>query len=214
MFKAFKAVLVGGAAAATVLVATPSAWATPAPISYHSTSCPNSLTYNEDDGCVVYLQQMLNTLGFGLSVDGQFGANTLSAVKWTQTKAHLQDSSVGVDGQVGPVTKGWIDKFYAQSSRQPGPSNACSIVLNPSPTSGAGGASATIAQINNSATCTGWLERYSNGSWSQVSGQHTIGGPGQWVTTYVYADTSTELARACVHYVGSGVSGTTCTIGF
>ncbi|TDT97542.1 putative peptidoglycan binding protein [Streptomyces sp. 846.5] len=209
-----KAVVIGCAAAAAVLVTAPSASATPAPINYHSSSCPTSLTDGEDDGCVVFLQQTLNTLGFGLSVDGQFGGNTLAAVKWAQTKAHLQDSSVGVDGQVGPVTKAWLDKFYEQTSLQPGPSNACSISLNPSP--GSSAASATIAQINNSASCTGWLERSDNGgaSWYQVSGQHTIGGPGQWVTTYDYSDSSTQLAKACVHYVGSGQNGTTCTIGF
>ena len=209
-----KAIAVGSAAAVTLLVAAPSASATPAAIDYHSSSCPSSLTDGEDDGCVVYLQQMLNTLGFGLSVDGQFGGNTLSAVRWVQTKAHLQNGSVGIDGQVGPVTKGWIDKFYDQTALQPGPSNACGISLNPSP--GSGTASGTISQINDSATCTGWLERSDNGgaSWIQVSGQHAIGGPGQWVTTYAYSDGSTQLARTCVHYVGSGANGTTCTIGF
>ena len=209
-----QALAVAGTTAALLLTATATASAAPAPIDYHSGSCPTSLTYNEDDGCVVYLQQLLNTLGFGLSVDGQFGANTEAAVKWVQTKAHLQDSSVGVDGQVGPVTKGWIDDFYEGTAEEPGPSNACAISLNAFPNTG--GASANIAQINDAATCTGWLERSDDGgqSWTQVSGQHTIGGPGQSVTTYVYSDDASQLARVCVHYVGSGQNGTACTIPF
>src|ERR1044072_2186618 len=177
-----KAFTVAGTTAALLLASSATAFAAPAPIDYHSSSCPTSLTYGEDDGCVVYLQEMLNTLGFGLSVDGQFGANTESAVKWVQTKAHLQDGSVSVDGQAGPVTKGWIDTFYHGTALQPGPYNACSISLNAFPDTG--GASANIAQINDSATCTGWLERSDNGgaSWIQVSSQHTIAGPGQYVT--------------------------------
>jgi hypothetical protein len=71
---------------ATIAFAAPAS-ATPTEIQFQSSSCPTSLTYGEDDGCVAYLQDMLNTFGFGLSVDGQFGSNALAAVKWIQTKA-------------------------------------------------------------------------------------------------------------------------------
>ena len=209
-----RALAIAGTTTALLLTGAATASATPAPIDYHSSSCPTSLTYNEDDGCVVYLQQMRNTLGFGLSVDGQFGANTESAVKWVQTKAHLQDGSVSVDGQAGPVTKGWIDKFYEGTAIEPGPSNACAISLNAFPNSGT--ASANIAQINDSATCTGWLQRSDDGgkSWIQESSQHTIAGPGQYVTTYAYSDDADQIAQVCVHYVGSGENATTCTTPF
>lgn len=215
-FRLAAVVSAGAVVAAGIAFAAPAS-ATPAPINYSSSSCPTSLTYGEDDGCVVYLQQVLNELGFGLSVDGQFGSNTLAAVKWTQTKAHLQNSSVSVDGQVGPVTKSWINTFIDGISKQPGPSNACGISLNIYPDYAAddGGASATIAQINNSATCTGWLQRSVNGGgFTIVSDQHTIGGPGQYVTTDIYSDNPTQLTEACVHYSGAGGTGTTCTVAF
>lgn len=213
------AALLGAAAVlvASVAFATPAS-ATPTEIDYWSSSCPTSLTYGENDGCVAYLQDLLNTFGFGLSVDGQFGSHTLSAVEWVQTKAHLHNSSVSVDGQVGPVTKTWIDNFYHNTSYQTGPSTACAIDLatNPNYAPYNGSASATVAQSNDAATCTGWLERSDNGgaSWYAVSGRHTPGGPGQWASTGLYSDDPTQLTRACVYYVGSGTSGTDCTIGF
>lgn len=74
--------------------------AAPSPISITSSSCPTDLTFGELDGCVTQLQQLLNSHGAGLVVDGDFGGNTLTAVKNYQSSKGLTP-----DGIVGPNTK-------------------------------------------------------------------------------------------------------------
>ena len=99
------AVLVSG-------LATP-AMAAPAPVDLNSSSCPANMVSGEDDGCVVELQTLLNTHGFGLGVDGDFGANTVAAVRTFQS-----ETGIGVDGQVGPQTKAAL---YVSSGSVPDP---------------------------------------------------------------------------------------------
>jgi peptidoglycan hydrolase-like protein with peptidoglycan-binding domain len=72
----------------------------PAPISITSSSCPTDIQSGEHDGCVTELQQLLNAHGAGLTVDGDFGAATLAAVKDYQSVHGLS-----ADGIVGPGTK-------------------------------------------------------------------------------------------------------------
>ena len=81
-----------GPAAATTQV--------PYRINLTSPSCPADVVQGEDDGCVTELQTLLNGRGAGLTVDGDFGPATLTAVKAFQTSAALT-----VDGEVGPATK-------------------------------------------------------------------------------------------------------------
>ncbi|TDT97539.1 peptidoglycan hydrolase-like protein with peptidoglycan-binding domain [Streptomyces sp. 846.5] len=99
------AVLVSGLASPAI--------AAPAPIDLNSSSCPANMVSGEDDGCVVELQTLLNTHGFGLGVDGDFGANTVAAVRTFQS-----ETGIGVDGQVGPKTKA---RLYISSSSVPDP---------------------------------------------------------------------------------------------
>ncbi|WP_052441058.1 C40 family peptidase [Streptacidiphilus anmyonensis] len=104
---ALGATLVGGL--------TVPAFATPGPLDLNSSSCPTNMTENENDGCVTELQTLLNTHGFHLSVDGDFGANTVAAVRTFQS-----ETGIAVDGQVGPQTKG---ELYVSSTSVPDPIN-------------------------------------------------------------------------------------------
>jgi len=88
-----------------VFAAAGAASAAPAPISLTSSSCPTNITEGEDDGCVTELQTLLNRNGANLTVDGDFGAGTLTAVKNYQS-AH----SLSADGIVGPLTKAALDQ--------------------------------------------------------------------------------------------------------
>lgn len=83
-----KAALAGGSGSA------------PSPIALTSSACPTDITEGEKDGCVTELQELLNTHGAGLSVDGNFGGDTLVAVKNYQGSHGLSQ-----DGIVGPDTK-------------------------------------------------------------------------------------------------------------
>ena len=78
--------------------------ASPAPVALTSSSCPTDISEGELDGCVTKLQQLLNGDGASLSVDGDFGANTLAAVESFQSS-----HSLAVDGVVGPNTKAALD---------------------------------------------------------------------------------------------------------
>ncbi|WP_160311550.1 C40 family peptidase [Streptacidiphilus melanogenes] len=81
-----------------------SAASAPAPIALTSSACPTDIAQGEIDGCVTQLQDLLNTHGAGLSVDGDFGPGTLAAVKNYQS-AH----GLSADGVVGPLTKSSLD---------------------------------------------------------------------------------------------------------
>ena len=98
------AVVVPLAAAGLIVGAGPAMAATPAPIALTSTKCPTDITEGEIDGCVTELQDLLNTHGAGLSVDGDFGSATFAAVKSYQSSHGLS-----VDGIVGPATKASLD---------------------------------------------------------------------------------------------------------
>ena len=76
----------------------------PKPIPLGSSSCPADISEGEIDGCVTELQELLNNHGAGLTVDGDFGANTLAAVENYQSTHNLS-----VDGIVGPQTKASLD---------------------------------------------------------------------------------------------------------
>jgi len=102
---ALGAVLFGGLAAPAI--------AAPAPLDLNSSACPANMTQGEDDGCVTQLQTLLNTHGFDLTADGDFGANTVAAVRTFQS-----ETGIAVDGQVGPQTKG---QLYITSTSAPDP---------------------------------------------------------------------------------------------
>src|SRR5262245_19892287 len=82
--------------------------AAPAPIRLTSSQCPTDIVEGEIDGCVTELQLLLNQDDAAqLTVDGDFGANTLAAVKSYQSRHGLT-----ADGIVGPQTKA---SMYASS---------------------------------------------------------------------------------------------------
>jgi peptidoglycan hydrolase-like protein with peptidoglycan-binding domain len=76
----------------------------PAPISLESSQCPADIAEGENDGCVTKLQQLLNSHGANIGVDGSFGPSTLAAVQSFQS-AH----GLSADGVVGPNTKAALD---------------------------------------------------------------------------------------------------------
>jgi peptidoglycan hydrolase-like protein with peptidoglycan-binding domain len=94
------AVVAAIASVLTMVGAATSASAAPAPINLNSASCPNLIKQGEVDGCVTELQNLLNGFGAGVSVDGDFGPGTNTAVRNFQGSHGL-----GVDGIVGPATK-------------------------------------------------------------------------------------------------------------
>ncbi|MBC3840163.1 peptidoglycan-binding protein [Streptacidiphilus sp. 4-A2] len=89
------------------------AFAAPAPVNLNSSACPASITQGEHDGCVTQLQLLLDTHGYHLAADGDFGPGTLAAVRTFQSEA-----GIAVDGQVGPLTKG---QLYITSTSAPDP---------------------------------------------------------------------------------------------
>ncbi|WP_052441789.1 NlpC/P60 family protein [Streptacidiphilus anmyonensis] len=70
------------------------------PVNLFNGQCPANMSQGESDGCVIELQNLLNSSGAGLTVDGQFGPATYAAVRNYQASHGL-----GVDGVVGPNTK-------------------------------------------------------------------------------------------------------------
>ncbi|MER7666838.1 peptidoglycan-binding protein [Kitasatospora sp. NPDC096128] len=105
---ALASVLTGvGAYAASAAPATTA----PAPIPITSPACPANLRMGEADGCVTQLQLELNLTGAHLTVDGQFGSGTDTAVRTFQSS-----HSLTADGIVGPATKAKLDAAAAGSS--------------------------------------------------------------------------------------------------
>lgn len=103
--KKFSRMLVGVLAASMIslgaITAAPLAQAAPAAINIQSSSCPSVIKQGQSSGCVVELQNLLKKWGYNPgTVDGIFGANTLSAVKSFQSAKKLT-----VDGLVGANTK-------------------------------------------------------------------------------------------------------------
>lgn len=92
--------VVAAAAACLVAGSATTAFAAPAPVSLTSASCPATIAQGENDGCVTELQNLLDTHGASIAVDGDFGPTTLTAVKGFQSAAGLT-----VSGQVGADTK-------------------------------------------------------------------------------------------------------------
>ncbi|MEV7596359.1 peptidoglycan-binding protein [Kitasatospora sp. NPDC089797] len=84
---------------------TASAATAPAPIPLTSAACPANIQQGEADGCVTQLQLELNLTGAHLTVDGQFGQATDTAVRAFQSAHQLT-----ADGIVGPATKAALDK--------------------------------------------------------------------------------------------------------
>ena len=198
---------------AGVALAAP-ANADPGPVeALQGSACPTNITEGSTSTwCVDTLQAALRQLGFTLQVDGQFGPQTVAAVKWVQTKAHLQNSSVGVDGQVGPVTKSWLVHFVEQQSVDLG--GECGLDLISHPDSGTAQAMITEGDTSGADHCTGYLQRSDNGgrSWYAVSGEHTES-YGESVTTYAYADSASQLEEVCGSSVTNSVNSG-CTAAF
>ncbi|MFJ3218729.1 peptidoglycan-binding protein [Kitasatospora sp. NPDC086801] len=105
---ALAAVLTGVGAYTT---AAASAATTPTPIPLTSPDCPAGLQQGEADGCVTQLQLELNLTGARITVDGQFGPATDTAVRNFQA-AH----TLTADGIVGPATKSALDAAAAAAS--------------------------------------------------------------------------------------------------
>ncbi len=97
-----------GLLAVTALALAPAApaAAAPAPVSsLSSSSCPELIRQGQNDsGCVVRLQTLLNRAGAAVAVDGDFGPRTYSAVR-----SYQSGHSLGADGIVGPRTKASLE---------------------------------------------------------------------------------------------------------
>ncbi|WP_338017408.1 peptidoglycan-binding protein [Streptomyces adustus] len=89
--------------------------AAPTAIKLTSSSCPAEIVQGQVSGCVTELQNLLNAHGAGLTVDGEFGLNTLYAVREYQAA-----TAIAVDGRVGPQTK---SKLYTTAGTAPAPIN-------------------------------------------------------------------------------------------
>jgi peptidoglycan hydrolase-like protein with peptidoglycan-binding domain len=95
-------VVAAGAVLAVGLTLTaPSASAAPAA---PQALCSSTLQQGSTGSCVTSLQQRLNQLGAGLTVDGDFGPATKNAVLAFQGR-----SRIGFDGIVGPDTRSHLN---------------------------------------------------------------------------------------------------------
>lgn len=94
------------------------------PVGLLDPSCPATLAEGASGVCVSVLQELLDYYGGGLSVDGSFGALTTTAVKDFQSKL-----GIGVDGQVGPVTKNALYDSVGGTLGGPAPGSGagCSV---------------------------------------------------------------------------------------
>ncbi|MFI9362996.1 peptidoglycan-binding protein [Kitasatospora sp. NPDC053057] len=88
-----------------------SAATAPTPIPLTSSACPADLQQGEADGCVTQLQLELNLTGAQITVDGQFGQATDTAVRTFQSSHGLT-----ADGIVGPATKSALDAAAGSAS--------------------------------------------------------------------------------------------------
>lgn len=88
----------------------------PAPIDLRLPSCPIDISQGQVSGCVTELQDLLNSAGAHIGVDGHFGPGTLAAVQAYQ-RAH----GLSADGIVGPATRA------ALYGRTPTPSPAANL---------------------------------------------------------------------------------------
>ncbi|WP_030245104.1 peptidoglycan-binding protein [Streptomyces sp. NRRL S-350] len=105
---ALAAVLTGVGAYTAAAAAAATA---PTPVPLTSAACPAVLQQGEADGCVTQLQLELNRTGATLTVDGQFGPATGTAVRTFQASHALS-----VDGIVGPATKSALDAAAASGT--------------------------------------------------------------------------------------------------
>ena len=102
-----------------------------APFSLTASSCPSNMVEGDTGACVSVLQELLNHYGAGLSVDGSFGPLTYTAVENFQSA-----EGIGVDGQVGPTTKGDLYSKLGSGGTSPTPptgGNGCAAADNCSP---------------------------------------------------------------------------------
>ena len=108
---------------AGTLLGAGAAVAAPVPVRLTSSSCPDVIQQGQVSGCVTELQNLLNAHGAGLVVDGDFGPDTLHAVREYQAS-----TAIAVDGMVGPRTK---SKLYATGGSAPAPvgltSSSCPV---------------------------------------------------------------------------------------
>ncbi|WP_370070206.1 peptidoglycan-binding protein [Streptacidiphilus sp. MAP5-3] len=87
----------------------------PTPIALTSASCPTDMSQGEIDGCVTELQQLLDSHGASVGVDGDFGPATFTAVENYQS-----DHGLSRDGVVGPQTKASLDGTTTPPPPPPG----------------------------------------------------------------------------------------------
>ena len=85
-----------------------------APTPAHAATCTSyNYSYGGNGTCVSYIQTLLNWQpGIDLAVDGAYGNLTRQAVVARQTSWRYWDSSVVVDGIVGPRTWAYLCSPY------------------------------------------------------------------------------------------------------
>jgi peptidoglycan hydrolase-like protein with peptidoglycan-binding domain len=91
-------------------------------VDLRSSSCPSVIKEGAAGGCVLTLQALLNGKGQHVGVDGEFGPETLAAVR-----AFQQAAGIGVDGQVGAQTK---TKLYSDITSGGGDGAPAPVNLN------------------------------------------------------------------------------------
>ena len=106
---------VAGIVSASLVAITGTALAgVAAPTPAHAATCTSyNYSYGGNGTCVSYIQTLLNWQpGIDLVVDGSFGPRTRQAVIDRQTSWRYWDSSVVVDGIVGPRTWAYLCSPY------------------------------------------------------------------------------------------------------
>lgn len=97
---------------------------------------PTTIKYGSQGADVALAQQLLNSFGYQLSIDGDFGTETYNTVVDFQTRSHI-----AVDGVVGPETWEALNAPLTVSDTQ---GKQTTGTLSPVPVRGGGAATPKV----------------------------------------------------------------------
>lgn len=152
-------------------------------------TCPTMAVGSRGD-CVKSLQQSFAALGVGLSIDGDFGAQTEKAVRAFQSSQNLK-----ADGVVGPATRDRLNKV-ANSPAALGPQGQDELRVSPDGHIASGG----VYHCGNAfGTCSFYFSRPMTKELARAFNNHEI-------------ESGLAQIAMCHRLTGSAVPGIACDV--